>query len=474
MPQPPYISKITLPSGNTYTIKDAWARERIESLTSGALTYIGITTTQLEDGSTTHPITIGGESKEPTNGNVVVVNVPGGVSKEFVWTETTPGDISTGMWLEFGDLSTLGQLAYQNVVSIEKGSGKNVLGADAEFKVDVPIYDTETTNIKATASGTEISGDVSASAITGLGTPSTDTFVKSVQAVTGKKLVTTTLQGVKGTAKTAQRVTATTKKLVTTEIKGVSGTESVLQQVTASKSHLGIQNISQITGNTDVTVQNVSNVGTASTWNFAMGNGAEFETLIISGTNSTTPTLDAAQTASKVTNSDVQVATGNLVNDGNGAEVATDVNKTYAEVATADSQNTTVATGSLGTTGGDDIVESVTMTEVTNLAELGETKTLATGSTDTNGEGDSIVSDVQVGESAAAITSITPETKMFLQSVKVLQQPTISLSTGATSGTGVIQIVTGVSSSSNLQNVSVTNQDVTKVALYDDLDVTVS
>ena len=517
----PTISKITLPSGNSYWLKDKYARERLEALAS-ALYFAGVTSTPISEGSTNPVITIGGNTVTAENGCVVIYNDPNAGSREFVWTETTPGDASTGSWMEFGDLSTLGQLAYQDVVILDKGSGKNVLGAsatfaaadsnvtfanesrgdvlgaNATFQVDVPLYSANKTNIKATASDTAISGDASTSAITSLGTPTTDTFVKSVQAVTGKKLVTTTLQGVKGTAKSAQRVTATTKKLVTTTIKGVSGTEDVLQQVAATKSHLGIQNISQVTGNTDVTVQNVSNVGTASTWDFSVGNGTDAETLIISGTNSTTPTLDAAQTASKITNANVQVATGNLVSSGSGAEVATDVQKTYKTVATADATDTTVATGSLGSTGGDDIVDSVSMTEVTNLAELGETKTLATGTTDASGTGDSIVSDVQIGDTASAITNITPETAIFLQSVKVTQQPTINLSTGATAGTGVIEVATDVSSATNLQNVSVTNQDVksvlqnvgtgtaagqvisvtnqdvTKVALYDDLSVTVA
>lgn len=471
----PTISKITLPSGNSYWLKDAYARERLEALAS-ALYFVGVTTSDLTDGCTTNPIIVDGNPVNVEAGAIAISSTTA-PSKEFVWNGSK--------WMEFGDLSTLGQLAFQDVVTLNKGTGKNVLGtgaqfaatessvtftgetsadvlgANATFTASAPFYSPTNTNIKAIATGAAVGGDTMAAAITSIGTPSTDTFVKSVQATTGKKLVTTV-------------------------IKGVSGTEDVLQQVTASKKHLGIQNISQITGNTDVTVptvtsntgvtiQNVSNVGTADTWNFEMGSGTEAETLIISGTNGTTPTLGASQTAtntvfgtnttaSKVTNADVQVATGSLADSGSGAEIATDVSKTYATVATADANNTTVATGS----------------------------------TASDGDGDAIVTDVTVGDSATAITGITPQTKIFLQSVKVTQQPSVSLSTGATAGDGVISVTTGISATSGVQNVTVTSkdtktvlqnvgtgtagapgiyvsaQDATKVAAYSDLSVTVS
>ena len=53
----PDISKITLPSGNTYDLKDAGARSLISQLQSYT-DYLGVTTTALVDGSTTNPIVI--------------------------------------------------------------------------------------------------------------------------------------------------------------------------------------------------------------------------------------------------------------------------------------------------------------------------------------------------------------------------------------------------------------------------------
>ena len=103
----PDIKQIRLPSGNIYTIKDAQARsdiEEIRSAISGGLTFLGETTTALTDGSTANPITINGQSVTAKSGNLVLYN-----SKEFLFDGTK--------WIEMGDLSLLGALAYKNSAS---------------------------------------------------------------------------------------------------------------------------------------------------------------------------------------------------------------------------------------------------------------------------------------------------------------------------------------------------------------------
>lgn len=102
-----YISQITLPSGTTYQIKDAEAREDLELLTqelTGALVFVGVTTTKLVDGSTTAIVSINGIDHKAETGDVVISG-----KKEFVFT-------STGNWVELGDFSDLqsmlGELAY--------------------------------------------------------------------------------------------------------------------------------------------------------------------------------------------------------------------------------------------------------------------------------------------------------------------------------------------------------------------------
>ena len=280
------ISKIQLPSGNSYDIKDQGARDLIASL-QGGVYFLGKTTTALSDGATTNPIQIDGQTGTTTavNGNIVVYG-----NAEFIFNGTK--------WIEFGDTSSLGALAYKSTVTLNKGAaGDNVLGeattftaaasavsfsggstdkvlgSDATFTTTVTP---STTNIKATASGTTVGANGTAAAITGFGAHTTDTFVKSVTAETNKKLVTTT--------------------------------------------------VPNVTGNTNVSIPNVTSVGSASTWGFAMGTGDSAETLIISGANGTAPTLGTALSASKVTLGTAKtVATGAATTSGTGAAVVTGV-----------------------------------------------------------------------------------------------------------------------------------------------------
>lgn len=101
----PDISRITLPSGTTYTLKDAWARNQIEGLVGGdAIVFIGVSSTALTDGGTEKP-TISGEQVNPERGQLFFYG-----TNEFIWG---PDD----KWHELGSLDSLGDLAYQNTAS---------------------------------------------------------------------------------------------------------------------------------------------------------------------------------------------------------------------------------------------------------------------------------------------------------------------------------------------------------------------
>lgn len=79
------ISQITLPSGSTYTLKDAQARQDIETLTgslSGALHFLGVTTSDIADGSTTNPIVIDSQNVTAAAGDVAIKG-----DKEFVFSD---------------------------------------------------------------------------------------------------------------------------------------------------------------------------------------------------------------------------------------------------------------------------------------------------------------------------------------------------------------------------------------------------
>jgi hypothetical protein len=100
------ISSLTVPvnvggtiTNTTFDLKDAYARQRISELGS-ALYWMGVTTTELTDGSETNPITIGGESVEANVGGMAQYD-----SIEFVWNGTE--------WQEIGR-ANFGALAFKN------------------------------------------------------------------------------------------------------------------------------------------------------------------------------------------------------------------------------------------------------------------------------------------------------------------------------------------------------------------------
>lgn len=118
--QIPTMYEITLPSGNAYYLKDnevrQWvgdgttsgAEKRITTLEtevaklSNATHWLGVTTSELSDGSTTNPITIGGESVTAVSGDIVQTTTG---AREFIFNGTA--------WQELGSsVGTLKAFAY--------------------------------------------------------------------------------------------------------------------------------------------------------------------------------------------------------------------------------------------------------------------------------------------------------------------------------------------------------------------------
>ena len=103
------ISQIKLPSGTTYDIKDAQARQDIEdirSMATGAMHYIGISTTVITDGGNQNP-TIDGTQRTMTVDDAGAVAIYG--EKEYVWNESK--------WQEFGSTGSLKALAFKDSAS---------------------------------------------------------------------------------------------------------------------------------------------------------------------------------------------------------------------------------------------------------------------------------------------------------------------------------------------------------------------
>jgi hypothetical protein len=117
--QTPTIKELTLPSGNTYWLKDDEVRQWIgDGTTSGAekrlsdaeseiqklsnaTHWLGVTTTTLSDGATTNPITINGDSVTAVSGDIVQDSN----GNEYIFNGTA--------WQALGSsVGTLGNFAY--------------------------------------------------------------------------------------------------------------------------------------------------------------------------------------------------------------------------------------------------------------------------------------------------------------------------------------------------------------------------
>ncbi len=139
------ISKITLPSGTTYNLKDQGARDLIDQM-SGYTDFLGVTTTALTDGATTNPIKINNVDVTAVKGNIVTYG-----SAEFIFNGTA--------WQAFGDLSGLGDLAYKDSAS---GSGtvavpKTYTTTVTPAAKDVSVTGTTTGSVSLTKSKVTVS-----------------------------------------------------------------------------------------------------------------------------------------------------------------------------------------------------------------------------------------------------------------------------------------------------------------------------
>ena len=102
----PIIYTVTMPSGNTYDLVDQGARDLIKELMNFR-EWLGVTTSEIDEGSSTNPILINGESVTAEAGDVVSRDSD---HKDFIFS-------STGVWQNFGELTGLGALAFKDSAS---------------------------------------------------------------------------------------------------------------------------------------------------------------------------------------------------------------------------------------------------------------------------------------------------------------------------------------------------------------------
>lgn len=438
------ISKITLPSGNTYDIKDATARQMI----SGGISF-NIVHTAAAWASSTAPtaanIPYGVKAYYNSGANYVTGSMAASADTigtfYLVYSNTAAGDADiydeyvtlepttgTYTWEKIGDTqidlsSVISSIALTGTTAnVATGVGANgtdtVLGTGSVFSVSGDnvnvVTGVSTTKAKATATGTAVSasGD-NVTVVTGYASPSTDTFVKSVSAETNKNLVTTSITPAGTAASVVDGVTDNTKYLSVTSLYGVQSSTTTASKATAATSQT-----------------TADGTGTASSTNtdWLKGVSVSNETLTIGAA-----TMDT-QTTTQFTFADVTVPI-------------------------KDSTATSAATGALQDSspghGAVPVMVSTTLSTA-SVATVGESVTVATGETSTTGTGDAVVTGVTIGSSGTALTGLgtaSTDTVLGTGSSFSVTQPTITLSTGST---GDITVATGSSGTDSVWGASST------------------
>lgn len=442
----PEISKVQLPSGGVYDIKDATARQMISGGVSFIVAWDGASTpvpgnipygvvvtyqdtdytgTLAADNATAGAFYLVRSSTAVGTSDVYDEYVPVGPSGSKSWekigdTQVDLSNVVTNVSLSKSTDVVLGEATtFTNSTSAVTFSGgttdvalgegttfaltsgtvthgapttDTVLGTGTTFTVTDPTITVtpSTTYVKASASGasTDWNSKDTKTVVTGYASPSTDTFVKSVSAETNKNLVTTT-------------------------------------------------------------VPNVTSAGSASTWTFTMGTGDASETLIIGGGNSTAPTLGTA----------ITVATGSTSTSGTGDAVVTGVT-----IGSSASAITALGTPSTANVIGDSSTFTITQPTVA----LGTESSSATGRVQV---ATGISSASASGGAVAAVTSGTGSDKV----TAIVGMPTSTVGTGITVGTNdKVTAVTGIGTgTAAAQTITVgTNDKVTSLTNTTTLNVT--
>jgi hypothetical protein len=277
-------------------------------IVSGGVHYIGKTTDpNVYEGSTTGTILIDGASA-----SVSVEAKPGDLVIKTLGADTPMEYIWDGTkWSELGSTGELGLLAFKDSAST-------------------------TYTPSGSITSTPIHTDVSATLTKGDYTPAGTNAASSVTLTGGE-----------------------TSKLVTTTIKGVSGTATVHDTPTLSKGTLPTLTVTSKTVGTSL--------GSATTGSFAtegvvctVGTGADAETLIF--TNATSGTAVTAQGTLSTTS--IGSASG-----WSAGTLPSLTAGTAVTVATANSSDTTVATGSVASNGGGATVATALHTGGTAAAQ---------------------------------------------------------------------------------------------------------
>jgi hypothetical protein len=416
-----FFNRVTLrPSDNTYTFT-YWDEQDVQT---GGRDYGWEVTTN--DGGNRQRF----DEQNSTYLGIVGINDAGILSGEGqasftvqlttnildIYDEYVPiGTEGSKTWEKIGDT----QIELSNVVtnvSLTKQTD-TVIGTNATFKVTQPTVALDTDSTSGAGKVQVVTGITSASAsgdsvtaVTGLGTPSTDTFLKSVKVTTQPTISLTA-----NTATATGRITYVQSQGTATTTK-VSG---------------------ETVDNDDDTVAAITSLGTPTTQSAVKSVTPTTKKLSL---GSVTGVQSNTTTASKATASAAQTtATGgwtalNPSNTDANSNSNPDVNENLLANISVSNGVLSIGAATLNTQS----TPQYTFSDVIVPIKAASATTVATGGTTTTGSGADIVTDVSVGDTFNAVTGYTPTTD------NVLGSDTTFTTTLASGTTGDITVATGI------------------------------
>ena len=313
----PVIDRITLPSGNTYYIADREIRNVVDSLSqtiAGGVSYIIAWDGTGEPVPANIPKGVQVFYEGDTYTGTLEANSAQAGAFYLVKSATTPSSESKDIYDEYVPVGATGSKTWEKIGDTQINLTDVVTGVSLTKQTDTVI------GTDATFTITQPTVELSTGATAGSGVISVATGITSANATGGgaawnskdQKTVITSYPGVMGSA--ASSVTPTTKKLATTTVTGVSGstTPDVVKTRSSQTTATGAGTSSST--NTDwlkgVSVSNgVLSIG-AATMNTQTTYSAGAPSAI------TIPTAAANATT---------VATGSVTTTGSGADIVTDV-----------------------------------------------------------------------------------------------------------------------------------------------------
>jgi len=360
---PNYISQIQLPSGGSYEIKDAWARNAIGQIVSikfivawngtgtpdtsklpdiitirvGSVDYPGqLTPTAADKGAFYLVYSQTQYGSNDVYDEYVAANSGTESSPTYVWEKVGDTSVSFGQDVVLGESTTFTNSS--STVSFSGGTTDVVLGEATTFTASGTAVGKTTKYLSASASGTAVGANGTASAVTGYPNATTATAIDGFNLTSGN-LVTDTVDG-------------------------------------------------------------LSTTGSASTWSFTMGIGNNSETLIISGTNSVAPTVTQKT-----------FATGAISSDGTGDTVVKNVtagsSHTHTVLASLGSPSTATVLTGVKVTAQPSVTLTANSTTATGRITYVESLGTVTQPTIAVGTNDKVTAIKTLGTATAAAQTIT-------------------------------------------------------------------